>query len=73
MVDVVLDALTRVLGRAVDARADTPLTALGFEESAWPALAAALSGSARLGDEDVRGIVTVGDLVAAVEAQAAMP
>lgn len=64
------DALTRVLGHPVDARADTPLRSLGFETAAWPALAAVLGEGARLGDDDVRGVVTFGDLVDVVAARA---
>ena len=68
MEQTVRDALARVLGQPVDARADTPLSALGFEVSAWPALAAALGDVARIGDGDVRDVVTFGDLVGVVAA-----
>lgn len=59
-------ALERVLGRAVDARDDTPLAALGFDATAWPALAATLAHTARIADADVRGVSTFGDLIAVV-------
>lgn len=62
----VLAALSRVLGRPVDARADTPLAALGFEPTAWPALAVALDPVARIRDDDVRDVVTFGELLAVV-------
>ena len=64
----VLAALARVLGRPVEARADTPLAALGFEPAAWPALAEAVDGVARIRDADVRGVVTYADLLAVVAA-----
>lgn len=66
MEHVVRDALERVLGHPVDARADTPLSALGFEAIAWPALAAVLADVACLDDADAQGVETFGDLVRVV-------
>lgn len=67
MEQAVRDALARVLGQPVDARADTPLAALGFDSAAWPALAVALADVAILRDEDVRDVRTFGELLAMVD------
>ena len=66
MEHTVHDALERVLGHPVDARADTPLSALGFEPFAWPALAAVLADVASIDDADAQGVETFGDLVRVV-------
>ena len=71
MTAIALAALARVLGRPVEARPDTPLTALGFDADCWPPLARALAEAdpnlAALGDADAHGVRTLGDLVNAIE------
>jgi hypothetical protein len=67
----VMGALARVFGsgRPIGdvVRADTPLSALGPIDQAWPLVIAALDDvDVRLGDDDVLGVVTVGDLERAV-------
>lgn len=63
----VMGALARVFGseRPIGhvVRTDTPLSALGPIDQAWPLLISALDDvGVRLGDDDVLGVVTVGDL-----------